>query len=242
MAQPCCYSLDDLSAYAASERTAQAAAHKVDTSGTPSNGYNHAAAAAAAASHPSPSKSANATADAPQKERRHRNKPALSCEVCTVKKTKCDRGRPECFACQKRKTACHYSQLADMIEESHRAQGIESPRKRQKATKKNDGENSNNVLSPMSATAQLAAAANTNPMNSTTPLRSASLLTFNQDRPASRPTDRTPSRSSTGSSPTLLSNIPFSHPTASNIFKVEVWSMILSLLSDAIFSPLQPHR
>ncbi|CAF9912034.1 hypothetical protein IMSHALPRED_010683 [Imshaugia aleurites] len=35
------------------------------------------------------------------------------------------------------------------------------------------------------------------------------------------PAERPPSRSSTGSSPTLLSNVPFSHPTASNIFKAE---------------------
>ena len=61
---------------------------------------------------------------------RRRNKPSLSCETCTVKKTKCDRARPVCFACIKRRSDCHYSQLANLIEESHRsADGHKSRRK-----------------------------------------------------------------------------------------------------------------
>ena len=145
--------------------------------------------------------------DSPQKEKRHRNKPSLSCETCTVKKTKCDRNRPECFACQKRRTECRYSALADMIEESHRARGIDSPRKRQKV-KKAGGE-------PQSSDSQA-------PYHALGPNNTAftNLPTSNHD--LYKPTDRTPSRSSTGSSPTLLSNVPFSHPTVSNIFKVEV--------------------
>lgn len=64
---------------------------------------------------------------------RKRNKPSLSCEACTVKKTKCDRTRPVCFACIKRRSECHYSQLADLIEESHRsADGQKSRRKSSK--------------------------------------------------------------------------------------------------------------
>lgn len=144
-----------------------------------------------------------------------------------MKKTKCDRVRPECFACQKRKTPCQYSSLADMIEESHRAQGHETPRKRPRTTKKGD-ENSV-VFSPDAATPiRVADLANAKRINASMPLGPAaaaaasSPVMYNPERPASRPTDRTPSRSSTGSSPTLLSNIPFSHPTASNLFKVEV--------------------
>lgn len=121
------------------------------------------------------------------KKARRRNKPSLSCEACTVKKTKCDRGRPRCLACQKRRSPCQYSQLADMIEESHRALGIESPRKKPKQ--------------------QLAG-----PPNPAT-------VHASQDGP--QLVERRSSRSSTGSSPMLLSNMPFSHPTASNIFKAE---------------------
>lgn len=115
---------------------------------------------------------------------RKRNKPSLSCEACTTKKTKCDRGRPTCLACLKRRSTCHYSQLADAIEESHRALGIDSPRKK---TKQNQ-------------------------------IPSSSALPSRQDV---RIGDRRPSRSSSGSSPMLLSNMPFAHPTASNIFKAE---------------------
>ena len=145
-----------------------------------------------------------------RREKRHRNKPSLSCRTCTTKKTKCDRTRPVCFACQKRKSECHYSQVADLIEESHRVQGIDSPRKRQKFDQPAHDSHSS-------------------------PIASADRKHFVQDLPATRlpslpsiipedfrPVDRTPSRSSSGSAPSLLSNLPFSHPTVSNLFKVEV--------------------
>ncbi|KAL8779668.1 MAG: hypothetical protein Q9194_001322 [Teloschistes cf. exilis] len=50
------------------------------------------------------------------KTARRRNKPSLSCQACTNKKTKCDRGRPKCLACLKRRSECNYSELADAIE------------------------------------------------------------------------------------------------------------------------------
>ena len=118
------------------------------------------------------------------KQVRRRNKPSLSCEACTVKKTKCDRARPRCLACLKRRSQCQYSQLADLIEESHRALGIAKTPKQ-----------------------QLAGAANP--------------ATRNTARDAARPRERGQSRSSAASSPMLLSNMPFSHPTASNLFKAE---------------------
>ena len=121
------------------------------------------------------------------KPQRKRNKPSLSCETCTVKKTKCDRGRPVCFACLKRRSECHYSQLANLIEESHQSPD-QSPRRKLKSN------------------------------GSTTP-KSTSATTERHYGPA--PAETAPSRSSTGSSPRLLSNIPFSHPTASNLFKAE---------------------
>lgn len=122
--------------------------------------------------------------DGSAKKPRKRNKPSLSCEACTLKKTKCDRGRPTCLACLKRRSPCQYSQLADAIEESHRALGIDTPRKKPKPAQ----------APPLSA------------------------LPSRQD---ARSAERRLSRSSTGSSPMLLSNMPFSHPTASNIFKAE---------------------
>ena len=124
---------------------------------------------------------------APTRPQRKRNKPSLSCETCTVKKTKCDRGRPNCFACIKRRSHCHYSQLANLIEESHQSPG-QSPRRKSK---------SNDSNAP----------------------NSSSAITERHYGPT--PAERAPSRLSTGSSPRLLSNIPFSHPTASNLFKTE---------------------
>ncbi|KAI4169153.1 MAG: hypothetical protein LQ343_005898 [Gyalolechia ehrenbergii] len=144
----------------------------------------------------------------PDKGSRRRNKPSLSCQACTSKKTKCDRTRPICLACLKRRSECQYSELADLIEygdiqpsgfysvnqfeltqpsrESHRALGIESPRKKPR-----------------------------------TSAAGASHPAIIQAQNAGRPIKRMPSRSSTGSSPKLLSNVPFSNPTMSNLFKAE---------------------
>ena len=131
--------------------------------------------------------------DSSGKQIRKRNKPSLSCEACTVKKTKCDRGRPRCLACAKRRSQCQYSQLADLIEESHRALGIESPRKKPKQHQHQHQQQA----------------------------RSANPTTIHGIQDGKPPVERRQSRSSTGSSPMLLSNMPFSHPTASNIFKAE---------------------
>ncbi len=121
----------------------------------------------------------------PVKSTRRRNKPSLNCETCTVKKTKCDRARPTCFACIKRRSHCRYSQLADLIENSH-----QSPEPVHRRIPRDNGSN----------------------FPKSSPI----------ERPhPSGPVDRTLSRSSTTSSPSLLSNIPFSHPTASNLFKAE---------------------
>ncbi|CAD6581842.1 MAG: hypothetical protein ASARMPRED_000720 [Alectoria sarmentosa] len=56
-------------------------------------------------------------------------------------------------------------------------------------------------------------------------------------------TERPISRSSTGSSPMLLSNVPFSHPTASNIFKAEHPFSLIAKYFDVI-DPVYPmiHR
>ena len=144
------------------------------------------------------------------KEKRHRNKPSLSCNTCTVKKTKCDRTRPVCFACQKRKTECYYSQVADLIEESHRTRGIDGPRKRQRAGKPGTVSQTSPSASGGHHGRQVGS-----PTGILPPLPSV----IHDDY---RPADRTPSRSSSSSAPTLLSNIPFSCPTVSNLFKVEV--------------------
>ena len=68
--------------------------------------------------------------EAAAKSPRKRNKPSLSCETCTVKKTKCDRARPICFACVKRRSDCHYSQIADLIED--RTSNGQKPRRKSK--------------------------------------------------------------------------------------------------------------
>ncbi|KAL9100587.1 MAG: hypothetical protein Q9163_004046 [Psora crenata] len=124
------------------------------------------------------------------RQKRHRNKPSLSCESCRVRKTRCDRARP-------RGTECQYSHLADLIEQSHRTLGIDTPRKRPKMKKKTD-------------------------TSGPKPTACAPSVSISPERPGGpRPADGTPSRSSTASSPILLSNVPFSQPTHSNIFKAE---------------------
>ncbi|KAL9045285.1 MAG: hypothetical protein Q9214_001649 [Letrouitia sp. 1 TL-2023] len=119
-----------------------------------------------------PQSDPNDTPDSAKAPRR-RNKPSLSCQACTNKKTKCDRGRPRCLACLKRR-------------ESHRALGIDTPRKKPKQT---------------------STASSSGPVSN--------------GQNGSKSVERRPSRSSTGSSPKLLSNVPFSHPTMSNLFKAE---------------------
>ena len=153
-----------------------------------------------------------------KKEKRHRNKPSLSCTTCTNKKTKCDRTRPICFACQKRKSDCHYTPVANLIEETHRQRGLEGPRKKQRLGSVGHSPGGSMQVSPRLGP-PLSGMVPYDRVDNTPAKPAPPMVPITDDY---RPVDRTPSRSSTGSAPSLLSNIPFSHPTVSNLFKVEV--------------------
>ncbi|KXH68189.1 fungal specific transcription factor [Colletotrichum salicis] len=57
----------------------------------------------------------------PARKKQKRNKPTLSCFECVERKTKCDRGRPNCLACIKRQTECQYAAVATILEETTRS-------------------------------------------------------------------------------------------------------------------------
>ncbi|KAF1992349.1 hypothetical protein K402DRAFT_388003 [Aulographum hederae CBS 113979] len=126
----------------------------------------------------------------PAKKKQRRNKPTLSCLPCVERKTKCDRGRPICINCSKRGTPCHYSPVADLI-----ASGSVGERRVSKSRK------SNAVKTPASASL----AGPLSPVSSGDP---------------SRNSYRGASLSSTGSTTQLLSNVPHTKPTPSNIFGI----------------------
>ena len=93
---------------------------------------DHIPAAAPISSPQSTAQTSLTAPDSAAQPPRKRNKPSLSCETCTVKKTKCDRTRPMCFACVKRRSECHYSDLANLIEQSHRSSDAQKSRRKSK--------------------------------------------------------------------------------------------------------------
>ncbi|KAF5874410.1 putative zn 2cys6 transcription factor protein [Botrytis fragariae] len=109
----------------------------------------------------------------PPKKRQKRNKPTLSCVECVERKTKCDRGRPNCLACQ--------------YKETNRTTA--NARRMTKPPKKLGPGAGNLVERP---------------------------------RQAPDPSERSASRGSVSSSTGLLSNVPYSHPKASNVFVISV--------------------
>ncbi|KAL8409270.1 hypothetical protein RB594_007638 [Gaeumannomyces avenae] len=124
--------------------------------------------------------------------RKKRNKPTLSCSECVDRKTKCDRGRPRCLACIKRQTTCRYAFVANLIEETGRSSGNGFRMLKAPAKKRR----SDSMASPVSASK---ATADRGGLPMPAPAGSKGAIAL-----------------STG----LLSNIPYSHPTASNVFGV----------------------
>lgn len=87
------------------------------------------------------------------KQRQKRNKPTLSCEECVERKTKCDRGRPHCLACIKRQTQCVYAIIANVIDQTVRAQAcgprMVKPPKRSEKAPSGSSDNTNSVTIPV---------------------------------------------------------------------------------------------
>ncbi|KJY00112.1 Zn(II)2Cys6 transcription factor like protein [Zymoseptoria brevis] len=134
---------------------------------------------------------------APQrtKPKQRRNKPTLSCLECVERKTKCDRARP-CLACVKRQSECEYTAVATLIASADR---------------KNGGSKARYVTKPSSKIRKASTASTT----LTSPTVAANGLGPSIDRPP-RPTQG----ASQGASPFLVSNIPFTQSSPSNVFGV----------------------
>ncbi|KAF2017970.1 hypothetical protein BU24DRAFT_162616 [Aaosphaeria arxii CBS 175.79] len=131
-------------------------------------------------------------AELPPKKRQKRNKPTLSCLECVERKTKCDRGRPQCVACLKRQSECKYSDVANLIASSEGTPARTSAARSKKQ---------NNI------TLALGKGSEEKPA-----------VPFQVPVPTPRTQYRSTSLSSTGSSPFLLSNIPYSNHTPSPFF------------------------
>lgn len=132
--------------------------------------------------------------DKPAKPKQKRNKPTLSCLECVERKTKCDRGRP-CLACVKRQSNCHYTAVANLIASADRKSGVNS--KARYVTKppnkiRKASNSSSVVMSP---------------------------VTDNGWAKIENRAHRK-SMSSNGSSPYLLSNVPYAQSSPSNVFGV----------------------
>ena len=136
----------------------------------------------------------DASEDKPAKPKQKRNKPTLSCLECVERKTKCDRNRP-CLACVKRQSNCQYTAVANLIASADRKNGPNSKARF--------------VTKPPSK------------------IRKGSTASLNANSPPAdngwaRIENRAhrKSMSSNGSSPYLLSNMPYAQSSPSNVFGV----------------------
>lgn len=129
----------------------------------------------------------------PAKPKQKRNKPTLSCLECVERKTKCDRCRP-CLACVKRQSGCEYTAVANLIASAGDKNGPNN--KARYVTK---------PPSKIRKTSTMSSAAS--------PITDNGWATI-ENRAHRR------SFSSNGSSPYLLSNVPYSKSSPSNVFGV----------------------
>ncbi|KAJ1331725.1 DNA binding [Microdochium nivale] len=133
----------------------------------------------------------------PDRKKQKRNKPTLSCLECVERKTKCDRGRPHCLACIKRQTGCRYAHVANILESTTRIAGngrrmTRPPKKRTSISQSSSGTNATAI-----GRATLPNVADRSVLSGTVVTAGSVAL-------------------STG----LLSNVPFSLPSASKVFGI----------------------
>ncbi|KAH7035601.1 fungal-specific transcription factor domain-containing protein [Microdochium trichocladiopsis] len=130
----------------------------------------------------------------PDRKKQKRNKPTLSCLECVERKTKCDRGRPHCLACIKRQSECRYAHVANVLEGTSRA--VTNGRRMTRPPKKR----SSFSLHSNGATADRPPLPN---------IADRGVLT-----------STIVSSGSVALSTGLLSNVPFSLPSASKVFGI----------------------
>ncbi|CAG5152783.1 uncharacterized protein ALTATR162_LOCUS2913 [Alternaria atra] len=170
---------------------------------------------------PSTTSATGTQGDAPPRKKQKRNKPTLSCEECVERKTKCDRTRPHCLACIKRQSICRYSEIANLIASSVDKQGWR--RSHCGTVQKNQREAFVAAWQRPAATWQAAHSGNKNSLFLS---YHAEFLRTHLDPPVHIQVPPTPIRtqyrsvslSSSGSSPFLLSNIPYSNHTPAPFF------------------------
>lgn len=126
----------------------------------------------------------------PSRKKQKRNKPTLSCSECVERKTKCDRGRPHCLSCIKRQTECKYAHVANLLEETNRTAAASGGRR---------------VTRPLLSKKNSGSSA----MLSIPNIADRGILNAQGD-----------SLGSVALSTGLLSNVPYSVPTASNVFGI----------------------
>lgn len=131
------------------------------------------------------------TIDQTGKPKQKRNKPTLSCLECVERKTKCDRARP-CLACVKRQSNCEYTAVANLIASADRKNGNSKARYVTKPPTK--------IRKPSNA--------------SISPVTTDNGWTHIDQRAHRH------SNASAGSSPYLLSNVPYAKSSPSNVFGV----------------------
>jgi len=142
----------------------------------------------------------------PDRKKQKRNKPTLSCLECVERKTKCDRGRPHCLACIKRQSECRYAHVANILEGTSRTAA--NGRRMTKPPKKRSSISLNGIASASGS--------------------GSGSITMTGGRPplpniADRGVFTTSTIVSSGSvalSTGLLSNVPFSLPSASKVFGI----------------------
>ena len=129
------------------------------------------------------------------KPKQKRNKPTLSCLECVERKTKCDRGRP-CIACVKRQSNCEYTPVANLLASADR--------------KNSSGSKARYISKPP------------NKVRKTSNASSSLISPVTTDNGWTHIDQRAHrnSRSSSDSSPFLLSNVPFAKSSPSNVFGV----------------------
>ena len=141
------------------------------------------------------------------KSARRRNKPSLSCQACTLKKTRCDRERPMCGACNKRASHCVYSEVKEPRTRRRQMGDHEPGRGRQDATSApwdhvrsgSSGQGTSTTSNPASSVSD------SHTSNLGSPANELIASAMQVERPSNQ-------------SHTLLSSIPFPHTTEANLF------------------------
>lgn len=131
------------------------------------------------------------------KVKQKRNKPTLSCLECVERKTKCDRARP-CLACVKRQSNCEYTAVANLIASAS-------------ATKATNGTTKARYVTKPPAKARKAS-------NASSLMSTTTANTTDNGWSAIDSHAHAPPHASTSSSPFLMSNVPYTNSTPSNVF------------------------